>query len=85
MSRSDLKQYLNDIWFRPYRRGQRESSGFQHVFMAEIKKDTVQGLHNWLYYLRQQNKGTINYIGYMKFFDFKGYVSNRIIFLSYRY
>lgn len=47
------------------------SSGFEHVFLAELKKDKneVSGLHNWLYFHEAEQKKLVNYLGYMKKID----------------
>lgn len=63
---------LKTIWFNLYSRGQGKigSSAFEHVFMNEIKNNSITGLHNWIwFYHRESEKGTlhdINYKGYMK-------------------
>lgn len=46
------------------------SSGFEHVYLAEIKNDAISGLHNWLYFNDEEKKNTANYLGYMKKLDF---------------
>ena len=53
--KSQLKQY----WFLPYSRakGKLDSSGFEHVFVGEIKDKKVSGFHNWLqFYLEEQDQ-----------------------------
>lgn len=49
-------------------RGSIGSSGFEHVFMNEIKNNEISGLHNWVYFNDQENYGqnNLNYKGYMK-------------------
>ena len=40
---------LDDLWFKLYRReAAGDSSGFEHVFVGEIRDGAVIGLHNWL-------------------------------------
>jgi poly(U)-specific endoribonuclease len=45
------------------------SSGFEHVFLTEIKKGQVSGLHNWIYFNDAEKKNEANYLGYMKKID----------------
>lgn len=45
------------------------SSGFEHVFLAEIKNNQLSGLHNWLYFNMQELTNKVNYLGYMKKID----------------
>lgn len=49
--------------------GRISSSGFEHVFLTEIKNREVSGLHNWLYFNDQESKNQANYLGYMKSLD----------------
>lgn len=59
---------LNRIWFRLYSRGNggRDSSGFEHVFVGEIKNEKVSGFHNWIYFYSEERKGNVDYRGYIK-------------------
>lgn len=63
---------LKQIWFGMYprTRGDIGSSGFEHVFLNEMKYGSPIGLHNWIYYYYKENRtGTvhdIDYKGYMK-------------------
>ncbi|KAJ8674412.1 hypothetical protein QAD02_005674 [Eretmocerus hayati] len=70
---NDYKQLLREIWFTTYPRGghKASSSGFEHVFLAELKlgKELI-GLHNWVYFLIQEFKQNLNYLGYMKSLNF---------------
>ncbi|KAI8129824.1 Poly(U)-specific endoribonuclease like protein [Lucilia cuprina] len=60
-------QLLKDTWFIQYSRGQGRigSSGFEHVFMAEIRDHNVLGLHNWVYFNEQEKLGNLDYKGYI--------------------
>lgn len=46
------------------------SSGFEHVFLSEMKYGSPMGLHNWIYYYHKENRtGTkhdVDYKGYMR-------------------
>uniref|UniRef100_A0A0N5A709 Endoribonuclease n=1 Tax=Parastrongyloides trichosuri TaxID=131310 RepID=A0A0N5A709_PARTI len=67
----EFEKLLKQIWFGLYTRskGVSDSSGFEHVFMGEIKKKKVSGLHNWirLYHLEKNNKTEkFDYMGYLE-------------------
>jgi poly(U)-specific endoribonuclease len=59
---------LHKIWFELYRRAGngRDSSGFEHVFVGEIKDGKVTGFHNWIYFYLEEKRGTVDYRGYIK-------------------
>ena len=42
------------------------SSGFEHVFVGEIRKKKVIGFHNWIQLYRQEMTGNLDYRGTMK-------------------
>ena len=66
---SDFKSLLHNIWFTNYSRsrgGKRNSSGFEHVFVGEIKEDGVTGFHNWVQFYLEEKKGNVDYRGYIK-------------------
>ncbi|ENN70666.1 hypothetical protein YQE_12611, partial [Dendroctonus ponderosae] len=67
----EFKDLLRQIWFNMYSRGNGRigSSGFEHVFVAEIKNNQVSGLHNWLYFNEEESQGRANYLGYLKKLD----------------
>lgn len=73
-SKADLKDVLNQIWFTVYSRGNRKlgSSAFEHIFLGEVKKNEVSGMHNWLYFNHEEQNNRLNYLGYMKLLDFNG-------------
>jgi len=63
---SGFEKLLHKIWFDLYRRERRnDSSGFEHVFVGEIKNEKVSGLHNWIQYYSQEKLGAIDYRGYI--------------------
>lgn len=63
-----LRDILKLIWFTPYTRGGRHlaSSGFEHVFVGEVKNRKVSGFHNWLSFLKEEGEGDLDYKGYIK-------------------
>ncbi|XP_060530388.1 endoribonuclease CG2145-like isoform X2 [Cylas formicarius] len=67
----EFKDLLRLIWFNMYSRGGGRigSSGFEHVFLAELKNNMVSGLHNWLYFSEEEKENRANYLGYMKKID----------------
>jgi len=63
----EFMKLLSRIWFDLYRRagsGQ-DSSGFEHVFLGELKNGQVSGFHNWVYYFMEEKKGNVDYRGYI--------------------
>jgi len=63
----EFMKLLNRIWFDLYRRagsGQ-DSSGFEHVFLGELKNGKVSGFHNWVYYFMEEKRGNVDYKGYI--------------------
>ena len=71
----DYKDTLRKLWFNLFSRGQGKigSSGFEHVFMAELKNvptgTEVVGLHNWIFFSKEETTGKVNYSGYLKKVD----------------
>jgi poly(U)-specific endoribonuclease len=66
-SASEFQDLLYNIWFELYRRdNSNDSSGFEHVFVGEVKDGKVSGLHNWIQYYLEEKRGNINYKGYIK-------------------
>ncbi|CAH0551335.1 unnamed protein product [Brassicogethes aeneus] len=67
----EFKTLLKQIWFNMYSRGDGKigSSGFEHIFLGELKKSKVSGLHNWLYFNEEESMNRANYLGYMKILD----------------
>jgi len=69
---SGFKKVLNSIWFKLYsrsgggRRRKMDSSGFEHVFVGEVKNGQVSGFHNWIMFWLEEKKGNIDYRGYIK-------------------
>jgi len=65
-------RHLYDTWFGMYDRAKEilGSSGFEHVFIGEIKGGTVGGFHNWFHWYTLEKKGEINYLGYWETAEF---------------
>ncbi|XP_065371027.1 endoribonuclease CG2145-like [Calliphora vicina] len=63
-------ELLKTLWFYPYSRKPGDkvlsSTGFEHVFLGEIRKKTVLGLHNWVYFSDQERLGHMDYKGYIE-------------------
>jgi len=60
---------LHKIWFDRYPRshgGRKDSSGFEHVFVGEIRDNQVSGFHNWVRFYLEEKNGRIDYRGYIK-------------------
>jgi len=70
----EFKKLLHKIWFELYRRergGRLDSSGFEHVFIGEVKEGDdgekdVTGFHNWIQLYKEEKKGRLDYRGYIK-------------------
>lgn len=68
-SANKFKKLLKRIWFTYYRRdtAKQVSSAFEHVFLGEINKDgSVLGLHNWLFFYREEALHNLNYLGWIQ-------------------
>lgn len=68
-SRDEFIRELNNLWFGLYTRKVRnDSSGFEHVFVGEIKDDTdeIIGFHNWIQLYLEEKRGTFDYQGFVK-------------------
>eukprot|EP00238_Polyblepharides_amylifera_P012761 CAMPEP_0196591590 /NCGR_PEP_ID=MMETSP1081-20130531/70203_1 /TAXON_ID=36882 /ORGANISM="Pyramimonas amylifera, Strain CCMP720" /LENGTH=331 /DNA_ID=CAMNT_0041914995 /DNA_START=205 /DNA_END=1200 /DNA_ORIENTATION=+ len=61
-----FKSQLYSLWFKLYRRQQRnDSSGFEHVFVGEVKNDKVTGMHNWIQLYIEERRGNLDYRGWI--------------------
>ncbi len=60
-SESQFKQVLNSLWFDMYSRsgGMKDSSGFEHVFVGEVKEEKVSGFHNWIQFYLEEKRNHI--------------------------
>ncbi|KAM3967539.1 uncharacterized protein ACR2FA_010603 [Aphomia sociella] len=63
------RDFLKQMWFGLYSRGKGKisSSGFEHVFVSELKNGEVSGLHNWIYFYKEEAANRANYLGYLKY------------------
>ncbi|XP_063808287.1 uridylate-specific endoribonuclease [Pseudophryne corroboree] len=66
---STEKEFADDLqkmWFGLYSRskGEQDSSGFEHVFVGEVKKGQVSGFHSWIRFYLLEKKGMMNYYSY---------------------
>ncbi|XP_012149090.2 uncharacterized protein LOC100876592 [Megachile rotundata] len=64
----EFKDSLKRIWFSQFKRidGDASSSGFETVFLAEKFDPDIIGLHDWIYYAKQEAANKLNYLGYIK-------------------
>lgn len=62
-----FKESLRQYWFMKYTRskGPLDSSGFEHVFLGEIKNNAVSGSHNWVNFYFEEKQGDFIYGPYM--------------------
>ncbi|XP_055327992.1 uridylate-specific endoribonuclease-like [Paramacrobiotus metropolitanus] len=65
-TKDKFKDFLRMIWFTIYRRrGQPDTSGFEHTFVGEINgtspSDSVEGFHNWVMFTREETAGRAKY------------------------
>ena len=65
-----FKEYLRTIWFGMYSRarGIEGSSGIEHVYIGELKRG-ISGLHSWVRFASEEEKGEINYLGFLSVVD----------------
>lgn len=59
------------MWFEPYNRSkgtELDSSAFEHVFLGEITKNTVIGLHNWMRIYDEELEGIFHLTENAKYF-----------------
>ena len=43
-----------------------DSSGFEHVFVGEVKNGNVSGFHNWIMFYLEERRGHVDFRGYIK-------------------
>ncbi|XP_014228439.1 poly(U)-specific endoribonuclease homolog [Trichogramma pretiosum] len=68
----EFKDSLKRIWFSQFKRmeGEPTSSGFETVFLAEKFDNEIIGLHNWIYFAKQEEAKNLNYLGFIKMAEF---------------
>ena len=66
-----LKEYYRTIWFGLYSRasGSVGSSGFEHVYLGELKNG-ISGFHSWHRYYWEELAGKMNYLGYINIVEY---------------
>ncbi|CAI9579880.1 unnamed protein product, partial [Staurois parvus] len=66
MSEEEFADDLQKMWFGLYSRssGETDSSGFEHVFVGEVKKGKVSGFHSWIRFYHLEKKGLLNYFSH---------------------
>ncbi|KHJ97400.1 endoribonuclease XendoU [Oesophagostomum dentatum] len=71
-SPSTFRSSMKQLWFDHYSRalGVLDSSGFEHIFMGEVKGREVFGMHNWVRFFWLEGNSAEN-------FDYKGYILKR--------
>lgn len=66
----DEEQYITflyNLWFTRYpgySGSMPGSSAFEHHYMHEIKNGNICGFHNWIYFLREESMGRLDYKGF---------------------
>ncbi|XP_039208531.1 poly(U)-specific endoribonuclease isoform X1 [Crotalus tigris] len=65
---AEFVEDLKKIWFGLYSRrndvNDNDSSGFEHVFVGEIKNGKVSGFHNWIRFYLLEKQGVVDYFSH---------------------
>ncbi|XP_078544728.1 uridylate-specific endoribonuclease-like isoform X3 [Lissotriton helveticus] len=66
-SQEEFVKDLKNMWFGLYCRGKGEmdSSGFEHVFVGEVKKGIVSGFHSWIRFYLLEKQGMVDYYSHV--------------------
>ncbi|KAK2716813.1 hypothetical protein QYM36_007081, partial [Artemia franciscana] len=64
----NLESILRTLWFERFSRsrGSLGSSGFEHIFLGEVKNAEPSGFHSWLYFKQQEEVGSLDYLGFIR-------------------
>ena len=74
---TEFKTELRSYWFRRYSRSQGQaidSSGFEHVFVGEIKNNEVSGFHNWIQFYEQEKANVLFYEGLQEWCEVNAHI-----------
>jgi poly(U)-specific endoribonuclease len=68
------KDLLKQIWFNMYSRGGGKigSSAFEHVFLGELKRGEISGMHNWIFFGTEEAQKKADYLGYIRKLELGG-------------
>ncbi|XP_069689759.1 endoribonuclease CG2145-like isoform X2 [Periplaneta americana] len=79
------KDLLKQIWFTMYSRGGGKigSSAFEHVFLGELKRGEISGMHNWVFFATEEAQRQADYLGYIRKLDLGG--KGAILKLHYKW
>lgn len=65
-NKADFVRELNTLWFELFsKKAKNDSSGFEHVFIGEIKDGMVTGLHSWIQIYLEEKAGRLDYKGFI--------------------
>lgn len=71
----EFHDFCRELWFPHYNRdAEDDSSGFEHVFVGESDSGRVSGFHNWIQFYREEQRGSLDYRGYIT----SGYGSDQV-------
>ncbi|CAB3408190.1 unnamed protein product [Caenorhabditis bovis] len=67
-----FRYWIGQLWFSHYSRalGKPDTSGFEHVFIGEVKNGEISGMHNWLRFYMMERDASAKW-------DYKGFVVKR--------